>query len=58
MKKKIDNLKKNTIIIIDRKHTLRKQKEREQYNVEIAKYAMKKGIFKEDITAYSVYEIK
>lgn len=58
MKKKIDNLKKNTIIIIDRKHTLRKQKEREQYNVEIAKYAMKKGVFKENRTAYSVYEIK
>lgn len=58
MKKKIDSLEKNTIIIVDRVNTLRKQKKREQYNVEIAKYAMKKGTFKENITAYSVYEIK
>ena len=58
MKKRIDELEKNTLIIIDINHVMKEPGLRDQLNVEIAKYAMKKSKFKESITAYDVYEIK
>ena len=58
MKKKIDELEKGTLIIVDINHVMKEPGLRDQLNIEIAKYAMKKATFKESITAYDVYEIQ